>query len=202
MYAAVKAAGGDPELLRTGMGFTKEEIDKKVYPAVLEDYNRQVTKLPPDVLKQYMSAFYGMKNMEREDDVNFDKYQKLAGETQSRKVQAEYASGNYDQYPPEMPGFAPPEEQIIRRRDPVTSKITLDPGVRYQEVDHDPFAVAPAGTPMQLVPVEHDPFKQQAPPGPLTLTPVDQDPFAMQPAASLPAQPQMPVPAMPTTVTA
>jgi hypothetical protein len=169
-------------------------------PSIQENLNRLRSKLPADVYDQATKAAAAQYPLELDEDSAFQKYQNLAGETQSRKVQAEYEGQNWDQYPPDMPGFVPGNQQLIRDPSaPYHQPILTTPGKQYDlvSVDHDPFA-APAGSSIQLTPVGHDPFTQSAPPGPVTLTPVDQDPFAM-PNTSLPSQSQMPVPVMPAT---
>jgi hypothetical protein len=123
----------------------------------------------------------------------FDKYQRLAGETEARQASEQRTTGNY-QLPSRMPGYAPGSEQLVD-----TGHGPLLKGRNFQltPVEHDPFsAPAEAGTPMTLTPTEGDPWK-------FNYTEHPGDPFAQQtqmPDSSsyqLPAQQQMPLPVVP-----
>lgn len=97
-----------------------------------------------------------------EDDQAYDQYRRLAGETEARQVQKQFNTQNWNELPTRMEGFAPADQQIVRR-DSVTN---MGPGKSYQfiPVDHDPFENMPqqqATRPspqIKFVPVDHDPF--------------------------------------------
>jgi len=155
-------------------------LDDNNDPDVARRTAADAAKLPPGLYDKMVNAVAVMYPLELENKAAFQKYRDLVGETQSRKVQTEYETGNYDQYPPDMPGFSPGDKQIVRY--PGQYK-NFTPGKQYQLVPD---------TPIQLTPVEHDPFEGM----PIRLTPVEHDPFAM-PNTSIPPQSQMPLPASP-----
>ena len=187
----------DPD---TADSLTNLLIEKWVHndntPANNEAIDWYKRKLPSKDYNALVEAVSAMYPVQLDKDRAYTRYQNLVGETQSRKVQTEYETGNYNQYPPDMPNFAPPEQQIIRQRGKYGTDLT--PGRQYQEVDHDPFVPpAEAGSPMTLTPTEGDPWK-------FNYTEHPGDPFAMPDSSNyqLPAQQQMPLPVVPAQPTA
>lgn len=117
-------------------GFGQGGSAQLFYPADLQDGERPLTSA--------------------ENAQAYDKYRRLAGETEARQVQKQFETKDWSQLPTRMEGFAAPNQQIVRR----DSMTNMDPGKSYQfiPVDHDPFENMPQQQATRLVPVDHDPF--------------------------------------------
>jgi hypothetical protein len=155
---AVKKAGADPDTLYSGWRVMMQgQADK--YPAMMRAYFAEMRKLPEDVNTQFTRAAVASDSIRFMRKDAFDKYERLAGETEARQASEQRITGNY-QLPSRMPGYAPGSEQLV---DTGHGPLLKGRNFQFTPVEHDPFsAPAEAGTPMKLTPVDDDPHKFDA----------------------------------------
>lgn len=103
--------------------------------------------LPSAVKEQFRQAINNIAPYDALKKQAFDKYQRLAGEVESRNVEERYLRGETG-FPLHTEGY-PDYPQILKFGD----------GLIAQRVDHDPWLQPVEHDPFQLSPVDHDPFQ-------------------------------------------
>lgn len=95
--------------------------------------------LGPEKFDKFVDAVKAKQRVNAMYDKAYDDYRRLGGETESRQVQHQYETRNWNERPTAIPRFPPATEQLIRRStDPNGKQPT--PGVQYHAVEYDPFA--------------------------------------------------------------